>query len=67
MSIGVPASTLSPAATLVSTTTPGIGAPTEPGSALSALGRVTLVAVAVRSAMRTERGMPLKLKKTSRV
>mmetsp|Transcript_28097 Transcript_28097/g.68145 ORF Transcript_28097/g.68145 Transcript_28097/m.68145 type:complete len:207 (+) Transcript_28097:682-1302(+) len=67
MSIGVPAATLSPRATLVSTTTPGIGAPTLPGTPDTALGLCTLLAFAVRSAMITDRGVPLKVKKTSRV
>mmetsp|Transcript_24533 Transcript_24533/g.62564 ORF Transcript_24533/g.62564 Transcript_24533/m.62564 type:complete len:251 (-) Transcript_24533:366-1118(-) len=67
MIIGVPAATFSPGLTRVSTTTPGMGAPTEPASPAMALGRVIRAADALRSSIITERGMPLKSKKTSRM
>mmetsp|Transcript_9281 Transcript_9281/g.30716 ORF Transcript_9281/g.30716 Transcript_9281/m.30716 type:complete len:250 (+) Transcript_9281:485-1234(+) len=65
--MGTPASTWSPALALTSKTTPGMGAPTDPTTPGTAFSRFTWLSLAVVSATKTERGMPLNSKKTSRV
>mmetsp|Transcript_19053 Transcript_19053/g.62500 ORF Transcript_19053/g.62500 Transcript_19053/m.62500 type:complete len:212 (+) Transcript_19053:164-799(+) len=59
--------TTSPSLTLTATTTPGMGAPTEPRSPGLALGRTTTSADADVSTRVTDRGKPLTSKKHSRV
>mmetsp|Transcript_4665 Transcript_4665/g.18992 ORF Transcript_4665/g.18992 Transcript_4665/m.18992 type:complete len:310 (-) Transcript_4665:405-1334(-) len=63
---GSPASHSWPDLAWMRMTDPGIGAPTEPGTWESALGRRTCLSARCVSATLTERGKPLTSKKTSR-
>mmetsp|Transcript_14871 Transcript_14871/g.45023 ORF Transcript_14871/g.45023 Transcript_14871/m.45023 type:complete len:283 (-) Transcript_14871:1096-1944(-) len=64
---GSPTSTAWPCLARSSMTTPGIGAPTEPGTFASAFGLWTCFSVECSSSIFTDRGDPFSSKKTSRV